>query len=114
MRTFHRCPRPALLAAGALLAATWPAAAPAQTQPQGLQYPATRRGDQVDDYHGTRVGDPYRWLEDVDSPETRAWIDAQNALTRSYLDAVPGRAAMRERLTRLWDYPKFGVPVRRL
>jgi prolyl oligopeptidase len=85
----------------------------AAAQAPSLQYPPTRRGDQVDEYHGQRVADPYRWLEDLGSPDTRAWIEAQNALTRSYLDAIPERAAIRNRLTRVWDYPKYGVPVRR-
>ena len=97
------------LAAGLLLAAS---AAVALAQ-SALQYPQTRRGDQVDDYHGTRVADPYRWLEELSSAETRSWVDAQNAVTRSYLDAIPERRAIRDRLTRLWDYPKYGVPVRR-
>jgi len=78
-----------------------------------LPYPPSRRGDQVDDYHGTLVADPYRWLEDTDSPETQAWIAAQNAVTRAFLDAVPVRAQIHRRLTQLWDYPKFGVPQRR-
>ncbi len=110
MRTSHPRPRPTLLVAAVLLAV--PATlALAQTSP--LQYPSTRRGDQVDDYHGTRVADPYRWLEDIASPETRAWIDAQNALTRSYLDAIPERVSIAGQLTRLWNYPKYAVPVRR-
>ncbi|MFN2565797.1 MAG: prolyl oligopeptidase family protein [Gemmatimonadaceae bacterium] len=104
MRTSLAC------AAGALLVAS---AGAALAQAPSVQYPPTRRGDHVDDYHGNRVADPYRWLEDVGSAETRSWIEAQNALTRSYLDAVPERAGIRERLTRVWDYPKYGVPVRR-
>jgi prolyl oligopeptidase len=67
----------------------------------------------VDDYHGTRVADPYRWLEEVGSPETREWIESQNALTRSYLAAVPDRPRIHAALTQLWDYPKYGVPTRR-
>jgi prolyl oligopeptidase len=77
-----------------------------------IAYPETRRGDVVDDYFGTRVPDPYRWLEDPDDPETRAWIDAQNAVTFRYLEAIPERDAIRERLTKLWNYPKYGTPHR--
>ena len=83
--------------------------APAQT----LQYPAARKSDVVDDYHGTRVADPYRWLEDPDSPESRAWIEAQNRLTAAYLAEIPARATIRERLTKLWNYPKYGAPFRK-
>jgi prolyl oligopeptidase len=107
-RTLLPLPRSVLLAAGLFFVADV-----AHAQSPALQYPATRRGEQVDDYHGTRVADPYRWLEDVASPETRAWIDAQNALTRSYLDAIPERSTIGPQLTRLWNYPKYGVPVRR-
>ena len=83
--------------------------APAQT----LQYPAARKSDVVDDYHGTRVADPYRWLEDPDSPESRAWIEAQNRLTAAYLAEIPARATIRDRLTKLWNYPKYGAPFRK-
>jgi prolyl oligopeptidase len=68
-------------------------------------YPSARKVDVVDDYHGTRVADPYRWLEDASSPETQAWADAENALTRSVLDG-PRRDAMKERLAKLRDYPR--------
>src|SRR3989442_9492350 len=81
-------------------------AASAQTPP----YPPARKGDVVDDYHGTRVADPYRWLEDPDSPESRGWIDAENRLTEGYLSQIPERAALRKRLTALWNYPKYGAP----
>jgi len=73
-------------------------------------YPPARRVDQTDDYHGTTVADPYRWLEDPDSPETRAWIEAENALTFDFLAQVPAREKIRERLTTLWDYERFGMP----
>jgi prolyl oligopeptidase len=80
---------------------------------QTLQYPAARTSDVVDDYHGTRVPDPYRWLEDPDAPESRAWIEAQNRLTAAYLAEIPARRAIRERLTKLWNYPKYGTPFRK-
>src|SRR5215216_3380761 len=77
-----------------------------------IQYPSTRTAPQVDDYHGTKVGDPYRWLEDVDAPETRAWVEAQNAVTFAYLSQIPQRGAIRDRLTKLWNYPKYGTPFK--
>lgn len=76
-------------------------------------YPQTPTVDQVDDYHGTPVADPYRWLEDVDSPQTKAWVEAQNALTYSFLEKIPERERIRQRLTELWDYPKAQVPLKR-
>lgn len=76
-------------------------------------YPAARRSDVQDDYHGTLVPDPYRWLEDPESAETRAFVKAQNALTSRALDATPSRTAIEERLRALWDYPKVSPPRRR-
>src|SRR5205807_9265695 len=81
-------------------------AAPGQT----IQYPPARHSDVVEDYHGTRVPDPYRWLEEPDAPETRAWIEAENRVTESYLAQIPQRATLRQRLTQLWNYPKYGAP----
>ena len=80
----------------------------AQTAP--LPYPQARRSDQVDDYHGTKVADPYRWLEDTDSAETHAWVEAENKLTFGYLDQIPYRQALRDRLTKLWNYERYTVP----
>jgi prolyl oligopeptidase len=77
-----------------------------------LTYPDTKKGPQTDAFFGTTVADPYRWLEDADAPDVRAWIDAQNALTRAYLDGIPARAAIKARLTRLWNYERYGVPSR--
>lgn len=77
-----------------------------------LSYPETRKASQVDDYHGTAIPDPYRWLEDSDTPETRAWIEAQNGLTFAYLAQIPERSAIKARLTKLWNYERFGVPSR--
>lgn len=73
-------------------------------------YPPTRREDITENHHGTHVADPYRWLEDDRSPETAAWAGAQNRVTREYLSGIPFRDKLRERLCRLWDYPKMGVP----
>ncbi len=78
-----------------------------------LRYPLARRGDVADDYHGEVVADPYRWLEDVDSPETHAWITAQNALAEAFLASVATRDQIRDRLAGLWDYPRFDVPFER-
>ena len=78
-----------------------------------LTYPEPPTADQVDDYHGTRIADPYRPLEDSDAPETRAWIAAQNELTAGILDGHPDREAIRARLTQLWDYTRVDTPWRR-
>ncbi|MHC5018565.1 MAG: prolyl oligopeptidase family serine peptidase [Planctomycetota bacterium] len=75
-------------------------------------FPEARRSDHTDEYHGTTVADPYRWLEETDSAETQLWIAAQNSRTRAYLDGIPERAAIEQRLTELWDYAKFGMPQR--
>ena len=80
---------------------------------QATRYPPARRADQVDDYFGTRVADPYRWLEDVDAAETRAWVEAENAVTFAYLATIPARDSIRHRLTELWDYPRFGTPFKK-
>jgi prolyl oligopeptidase len=80
------------------------------SSPSLLPYPKPRRGDQVDDYHGVKVADPYRWLEDTDSTETHAWVEAENKVTFGYLDQIPYRPAIHERLTKLWNYERFGIP----
>ena len=90
-----------------LLSCTVVFPAPAQTAPA---YPSTRRVSQVDDYHGSSIADPYRWLEDTDSPETKAWVQEQNKVTFGYLSTIPERTAIRNRLTQVWNYPKYGVP----
>ncbi len=77
------------------------------------QYPHTATIDQVDNYHGTLVPDPYRWLEDTDSAETRAWIETQNKLTFEFLEQIPERKALQQRLTELWDYPKAWAPLKK-
>ena len=75
-----------------------------------LPYPETERGGVVDDYFGTKVADPYRWLEDDLSEATAAWVEAENAVTDDYLSQIPFRDAIRERLTELWNYPREGTP----
>lgn len=82
----------------------------AQSDPP-LVYPKAKTVDQIDDYHGVKVADPYRWLEDTDSEETHAWVEAENKLTFSYLDQIPYRSAIRERLLKLWNYERFTAPV---
>jgi len=76
-----------------------------------MHYPASRKGDVVDVYGATRVADPYRWMEDLESPEVAAWVAAQNAVTRAHLDALPHRAPLVRRLTELWNYARTSVPV---
>ncbi len=78
-----------------------------------LTYPPTRKGDVVDDFFGTKVADPYRWLEDDNSAETKAWVEAQNKVTFAYLAQIPQRTTIRERMARLWDFEKFSAPFKR-
>jgi prolyl oligopeptidase len=97
-------PHATLLAVGIALACV----VSAQTR---LHYPQPRRSDHVDTYFGDKVADPYRWMEDVDSPETRQWIEAENKLTFSYLDALPQREEVRRRLTDLFNYERYNEPL---
>ncbi len=103
MRPTLRCTLPA--ACLALLAGCADSAMP-------LSYPATRTTNQVDTYFGVAVPDPYRWLEDDNSPETKAWVEAENKVTFNFLDKIPGRDAIRQRLTKLWNYERFSVPFK--
>src|SRR6516165_7872167 len=80
---------------------------------QALDYPQTRKTDQMDDYHGTKVADPYRWLEDDNSAETKQWVEAENKITFAYLDKIPYRADVKKRLEALYNYAKYTPPVRR-
>ena len=73
-------------------------------------YPYAKTVEQVDDYHGVKVTDPYRWLEDTDSRDTRDWVEAENKLTFSYLEQIPYRQAIHDRLTKLWNYERYRVP----
>ena len=81
----------------------------APTPPPSI-YPVTRTVDVVDDYHGTQVADPYRWLEDSDDAEVRTWIEAENTLTNAYLGQIPERDAIRDRMTELWNYERYSSP----
>lgn len=78
-----------------------------------ITYPETKKVDVVDDYFGTKVPDPYRWLEDNDSPQVAAWVEAENKVTFAYLDQISYRAQLKDRLMKLFNYPKFGSPQRR-
>ena len=117
----------ALLALAAIAPFLSPAGAQSATAPHGsagaaarpdsdtskIAYPVTKKVDVVDDYFGTKVPDPYRWLEDETSAETKAWIDDQNRVTFAYLDKIPYREKLKNRLTELYNYPKISAPFRR-
>ena len=75
-----------------------------------FDYPETRKVEQTDDYHGTKISDPFRWLEDDNSAETKAWVEAQNKVTFAYLNEIPERAKIKARLTELWNYERFSAP----
>jgi len=77
-----------------------------------VNYPPTNKTNVVDNYHGTAVADPYRWLEDDNAAATKAWVEAQNEVTFRYLNAIPGRAAIKARLTKLWNFERYGVPFK--
>ncbi|RMH03642.1 MAG: S9 family peptidase [Planctomycetota bacterium] len=103
---------PSVRCASAVLALAFLPLAAACSGP-GLRYPEAPTAQQIDFYHGTPVADPYRPLEDPDAPATRAWIEAENRLTERYLSRLPGREPIRRRLTELWNFERFGVPVRK-
>ncbi|HEY9284835.1 MAG TPA: prolyl oligopeptidase family serine peptidase [Pyrinomonadaceae bacterium] len=105
--------RKRLAARAALAAAALVALCPAALVAQRLQYPATKKVEQFDTYHGVRVADPYRWLEDEKSPEVAKWVEEQNKVTFAYLEKIPFRQQVRARLEKLFNYPKFGSPFRR-
>ncbi|HET6305489.1 MAG TPA: prolyl oligopeptidase family serine peptidase [Myxococcota bacterium] len=104
------CTREPWATQGAATAAAAPAALPADFT---LRYPEAPRADQVDVLHGVPIPDPWRSLEDLDAPATRAWVEAEDALARDYLARLPAREALRQRLVTLWNFERFGVPVRR-
>ena len=78
-----------------------------------INYPESKKVEQVDDYFGTKVADPYRWLEDETSPEVKAWVEDQNRVTFAYLDKIPYREKLKARLTQLFNYPRISAPFRR-
>src|SRR5271170_1815844 len=80
---------------------------------QGLDYPVARRTDQIDDYHGVKVADPYRWLEDDNSAETAQWVKAENEVTAAYFAKIPYRGQVKQRLEQLFNYAKYTPPTRR-
>src|SRR5450759_482563 len=77
-----------------------------------IEYPVTKKGDVVDTYFGTEVHDPYRWLEDDKSEETAAWVKEQNKVTFGYLETIPYREEIKNRLEKMWNYEKYTAPVR--
>src|SRR5580704_7518374 len=84
----------------------------AADQPTQFKYPAAPANDQIDDYNGVKVADPYRPLENPDSPESRQWIEAENKITFDFLKTIPERDGITKRLTEVWDYERFGVPFK--
>src|ERR1700678_1702537 len=84
----------------------------ASAQALALTYPPAARGDHIDSYHSVAVPDPYRWMEDIDSPATRAWVEAEEKLTSSYLAAIPGRQAIATDLEKIWNFERWSPPER--
>ena len=82
-------------------------------QQQKINYPETKKTDVTDNYHGTQVADPYRWLENDTSAETAAWVEAQNKVTFGYLEQIPFREQIKNRITKIWDYPKYSVTFKK-
>ncbi|MFB6454630.1 prolyl oligopeptidase family protein [Chitinophaga sp. Hz27] len=78
-----------------------------------IKYPETKKVDITDEYHGNKISDPYRWLEDDNSAETKAWVHAQNAITQDYLSKIPFRNDVKKRLEELWNYPKTSAPSKK-
>ncbi len=74
------------------------------------KYPQSKKGGVVDDLHGSKIADPYRWLEDADADDTKAWVTEQNKLTFGWLEKIPARGALKTRLTELWNYERFAPP----
>jgi len=83
-----------------------------KVKPINITYPETKKVDTVDNYFGVDISDPYRWLEDDRSAETEAWVKSQNEITFGYLDNIPYREELKERLTKLWNYEKIGAPFK--
>src|SRR5450631_3337640 len=74
-----------------------------------LRYPQAMRGDHIDHYHGIAVADPYRWMEDIDSPQTRNWVKAQSKLSSDYLSALPHREEIARRLQTIWNFERWNA-----
>ncbi|HZI95500.1 MAG TPA: prolyl oligopeptidase family serine peptidase, partial [Patescibacteria group bacterium] len=104
----HRLPA----AAFAVAALLW-LAVPAFSADKPTAYPPAPKADVVDDYHGVKVSDPYRPLEELDSANTKSWVDAENKLTFSFLETIPERARIKDRMTKLWNYERYGTPLKR-
>lgn len=79
---------------------------------QAIKYPVTKKVEQTDDYFGVKIQDPYRWLEDINSADTKAWVEAQNKVTFDYLATIPQREKIKTRLTELWNYEKYSAPFK--
>ncbi|HMT11134.1 MAG TPA: S9 family peptidase, partial [Ignavibacteria bacterium] len=77
-----------------------------------ILYPETKKMEHTDNYFGVEIKDPYRWLEETDSPETAKWIESQNEVTFGYLSRIPYRDKIKARLTELWDYPRYTQPFK--
>ena len=77
-----------------------------------IKYPETKKVNQTDDYFGVKIEDPYRWLENTDSPEVKSWVEEQNKVTFSYLEQIPYRNKIKQRLTEIWNYPKYSQPFK--
>jgi len=78
-----------------------------------IKYPVAKQDSVVDDYNGVRVADPYRWLEDDNSPQTKAWVQEENKVTFDYLSKIPFRDKIKKRIEEMWNYPKYGAPFRK-
>lgn len=89
----------------------WTAVTSAQPTAQKPTYPETTRGNTINNYFGTKVAAPYEWMENLESPTVKQWVDDENKLTFAYLDKIPQRDAVRQRLMQLWNYEKVGVPA---
>ena len=98
--------------AGGVMTLLATAAAAQVQQSQRPNYPETKKVDQVDNFFGTKVADPYRWMEDLNSPELAEWVKQENALTEQYFSQIAMRAQFKSRITELWDYPKVSLPFR--
>jgi prolyl oligopeptidase len=105
----HKKNRLAALLAAAI-AALWACTPVQRAEVAGLKYPPAPRGTTVDDYHGTKVADPYRGFESLDSPATRAWTAAQAQLTQAYLAGIPQREQIRRRVAQIYDFERTGIP----